>query len=154
MLFQRRNRPGVDKAKRSFSLPGRLAIEIEPSLSAQLRLAALARGQTPEALAADLLTQGLEQEISRAQAEVVLNRLTLREQQVARRAALGCTNSQIAQLLVISPETVKSHIRHILAKLGLHSKTELRMLLYELSGSRSADPAGQAAFLPPDNSPK
>ena len=42
---------------------------------------------------------------------------------------LGYTNRQIAARLVISVETVKSHIRNILYKFNLHSKRELGLLL-------------------------
>jgi DNA-binding CsgD family transcriptional regulator len=63
----------------------------------------------------------------RADPARVLEQLTPREREIAIRAAQGYTNKQIADDLVISPETVKSHMRSILIKLGLHSKTELRV---------------------------
>jgi len=57
--------------------------------------------------------------------------LSPREQQVAALASMGLTNRQIARRLVISPETVKSHMRNILRKFGLHSKVELQQALEE-----------------------
>jgi DNA-binding NarL/FixJ family response regulator len=50
--------------------------------------------------------------------------LSLREQQVLEQLARGSTNREIAATLVISEETVKSHVSNILAKLGLENRTQ------------------------------
>jgi DNA-binding NarL/FixJ family response regulator len=50
--------------------------------------------------------------------------LTERETQVLRHLALGKTNKEIAQTLFIGEQTVKSHVRHILGKLGVSSRTQ------------------------------
>src|SRR5512141_3226304 len=55
--------------------------------------------------------------------------LTPRERQVTVLASRGYTNGQIASRLFISVQTVKSHLRHILPKYGVHSKAELRKQL-------------------------
>jgi DNA-binding NarL/FixJ family response regulator len=112
---------------------GRLTLKADPDLSAQLRVAARVRGQTPEALANDLLAQGLTRESLRAQAEATLAALTPREQQIARLTTRGHTNQQIAETLVISPETVKTHVRHVLEKFGVRSKAELQLRLLDLN---------------------
>ena len=41
-------------------------------------------------------------------------------------ACLNYTNQQIAERLMISQHTVKSHVRKVLYKLNLNSKSELR----------------------------
>lgn len=51
--------------------------------------------------------------------------LTEREREVMRLIAEGRSNQEIADLLVLSVSTVQTHSSHILAKLGLHSRTEL-----------------------------
>ena len=51
--------------------------------------------------------------------------LTETEQRVARMAAERMTNPQIAEAMFISRRTVGSHISHLLAKLGMASRTEL-----------------------------
>jgi len=51
--------------------------------------------------------------------------LTGRELDVVRLVAQGCSNHQIAQALVISDKTVKTHISHILSKLQLEDRTQL-----------------------------
>lgn len=55
--------------------------------------------------------------------------LTPREQQVAALACLGYTNEAIAHRLVISVNTVRSHMRRVLEKYGVASKAELRVAL-------------------------
>jgi RNA polymerase sigma factor (sigma-70 family) len=107
----------------------RLMIDLDSELLARLRRTAQAQDQPTEQLATLLLARGLEQEALRARIEVALETLTPREREVALLASRGLTNRQIASTLVISPETVKTHIRHGLAKFGLSSKFELRLLL-------------------------
>jgi NarL family two-component system response regulator LiaR len=51
--------------------------------------------------------------------------LTTRELEVIRLVARGRTNQEIAQILVISEKTVKSHVSSILSKLNLDDRTQL-----------------------------
>jgi two-component system nitrate/nitrite response regulator NarL len=134
-LFMRRGKaaqPARPAREDAASANGRLVFEVDPELSAELRLAARAHDKPPEALVNDLLTRGLEREARRAQAEAALALLTPREQEIAWLTARGHTNHQIAKALVISSETVKTHIRHVLDKFGVRSKTDLRLLLLDL----------------------
>ena len=50
--------------------------------------------------------------------------LTGREIEVLELVAKGNTSRRIGELLFISENTVKNHIRNILDKLGLHSRSE------------------------------
>ena len=50
--------------------------------------------------------------------------LTPREMDVLRLLAQGCSNKEIARTLQLVEETVKFHVRHILAKLGVQSRTQ------------------------------
>ena len=54
-----------------------------------------------------------------------LNALTEREQEVLAYLAEGSSNAEIAEALTISPKTVARHRENIMAKLNLHSRTEL-----------------------------
>lgn len=50
--------------------------------------------------------------------------LTRRELEVVGMLAEGETNARIAQRLVVSEDTVKSHVKHILRKLGVHNRSQ------------------------------
>jgi len=50
--------------------------------------------------------------------------LTERERDILRYIAQGMSNKEIGLALSISPHTVKAHLRHILDKLGLRSRTQ------------------------------
>jgi NarL family two-component system response regulator LiaR len=54
-----------------------------------------------------------------------LQDLTSRELDIVRLVAQGRSNHQIAQNLVISEKTVKTHVSHILGKLDLADRTQL-----------------------------
>lgn len=58
------------------------------------------------------------------QAEPLSEPLTPREVEVLRFLARGQTNRQISRQLVVSPATVKVHVEHILAKLGVSDRTQ------------------------------
>lgn len=55
--------------------------------------------------------------------------LSPREKQVAALTCMERTNYEIAEQMVISPNTVKTHMRRILDKCGVNSKAELRKVL-------------------------
>ena len=50
--------------------------------------------------------------------------LTSREQEILEHISNGMSNKRIAQALSISEGTVKVHVKHLLKKLNLHSRTE------------------------------
>lgn len=54
--------------------------------------------------------------------------LTKRERTVLALLVEGLNNSEIAERLVVSPSTIKSHVSHILAKLDVSSRTEAAAL--------------------------
>ncbi len=58
------------------------------------------------------------------QASVTNEELTGREMEVLNQLARGQSNKEIARRLQVTEDTVKTHVRHILAKLGAQSRTQ------------------------------
>ncbi|MET7279658.1 response regulator transcription factor [Kribbella sp. NPDC005582] len=61
-----------------------------------------------------------------------LKELTPREREVAIEVAEGLSNAEIAGKLGLSESTVKVHITHIMAKLGLSNRTKLALLVHDI----------------------
>jgi len=71
--------------------------------------------------------------------------LTARERQVLELLAEGLTNRAIAAELVLSPETVATHVENILAKLGFSSRSQIAAWLSE-QRSRSQETEALLGF--------
>jgi DNA-binding NarL/FixJ family response regulator len=56
--------------------------------------------------------------------------LTPREREVASLLVAGLSNKEIASTLVIEPETVRTHVYHITAKLKVANRTAAAVRLY------------------------
>jgi DNA-binding NarL/FixJ family response regulator len=91
-----------DDVTKAIRLAARGQVHLDPRAAA--RLMRELRPHTPEHAEADALTP--------------------REQEVLRLLARGLSNSEIAQALVVSDKTAKSHVSSILSKLGLASRTQ------------------------------
>ena len=64
--------------------------------------------------------------------------LTDREQQVLALVATGLSNDEIAQQLVVSPHTAKTHVKRAMVKLGAHDRAQLVVIAYETGLVRPA----------------
>jgi DNA-binding NarL/FixJ family response regulator len=90
-----------------------------------------------EALLAPTVTRRLIGEFARlrpnaaAPSPAGLAALTPRETQVLRLVAEGLSNPEIAARLVVTEETVKTHVSRVLSKLGLRDRTQAVVTAYE-----------------------
>jgi DNA-binding NarL/FixJ family response regulator len=69
--------------------------------------------------------------LSRPAPSKKLDELSDRERDVFRLIALGHSNAEIGQELFISETTVKTHVTHILSKLGLRDRVQAVVLAYQ-----------------------
>jgi ATP/maltotriose-dependent transcriptional regulator MalT len=108
--------------------PSRVYLQDE-ELIAVIRDVARQQRRAEEEVIADFTKVGLKQFLTQNEMESRWASLSHREQQVVALICLGYRNYEIAQTLVIAPETVKTHLQRIFDKFHLRSSKELRLAL-------------------------
>jgi len=99
-------------------------------------VAAVRLVRTGDALLAPAITRRLVERFARRDTGTPgiprnLRTLTARELEVLRLLAEGLNNAELADRLTVSEATVKTHVAHILAKLGLRDRVQAVVLAYQ-----------------------
>ena len=123
------------RALRAWLRPKR-SFDLDVDALETLRAIAEIERTTPQAVAGHLLEDALRRHELRLSGMSLWQSLTPREQEVTALLCLQYTNREIALRLHISPETVKTHVAHILIKLGLPNRGALREVLSGLDFSQ------------------
>ncbi|MBI3665603.1 MAG: response regulator transcription factor [Acidobacteria bacterium] len=97
-----------------------------------------------------LVTRTLQQALAAAGIDAVL---TSREREILGLVRMGHTNRQIAELLFISPETVKWHMRKVFSKIGVRDRLEATLYARENNIFPRQDRA-ERSLLTPARSPR
>ena len=101
----------------------------DQELVAVIRDVAKQQSRAEADVMADLTKIGLNQFLNQNEMESRWAALSHREQQVVALICMGYRNHEIAQTLVIAPETVKTHLQRVFDKFNLRSRKELRLAL-------------------------
>jgi DNA-binding NarL/FixJ family response regulator len=116
-----------------------------------LAVKALARGdaQLSPSLTRRLLSELAARPEPSAPDSALLEELTAREREVVVLVALGLSNDEIAERLVVSRTTAKTHVSRVMLKLGARTRAKLVVFGYEtgLVVPRTVVPAGQPLTL-------
>lgn len=128
------------------SEPPRIVAAIEAGARAWIRkdesiehllrvLRGVAQGETwlPPAETGNVLSLLLSQRDGREERDRMLALLTARERQVLACLADGANRNQVAGQLNLTPNTVRTHLQNIMAKLGVHSTLEAVALTHAWS---------------------
>jgi DNA-binding CsgD family transcriptional regulator len=101
----------------------------DDDLIASVREVARRERRSEEEVYDDFARAGRDHFARQDNLEARWNSLTPREQEVAALTCLGNRNYEIAGILGIAPETVKTHLQSIFRKFDLRSTKELRLAL-------------------------
>ncbi len=120
MQYLSRKKDGMDEA--------RVFLQDE-ELIATIKEVAKRESRTEEEIVAEFTKVGLNQFLTQNELDTRWSSLSQREQQVIALICLGHRNYEIADILGIAPETVKTHLQRIFDKFHLRSSRELRLSL-------------------------
>lgn len=79
--------------------------------------------------------------------------LTAREREILRMVGRGHSNGEVADRLGLSVETVKSHVRRVLGKLGARNRCHAVALAYEYGVFTPGGPTTTGDDPPADDAP-
>jgi len=142
MSFWKRLRPGGRRAA-----PSTEVVIADPEIQSVLEELAEQEGRSAQQIAADLLRYALSARYAAQEYLRRWQRLSRREQQVVALLCLGYSYREVAEQLIVSYDTVKTHARNALNKLELQNLSEMRQALADWDFS-AWQPASTVPSLP------
>jgi DNA-binding CsgD family transcriptional regulator len=109
--------------------PGRRAYDYDERLIFTLKNAALQQGRTPEEILHDAVKLGDERALQQKRLVELWDTLSAREQEVTSLICLQYNRNQIAEVLGVTPGTVRTHMESIYKKFNVHTAKHLATLL-------------------------
>jgi DNA-binding NarL/FixJ family response regulator len=101
-------------------------------LVAGIRIVAAGEALLAPSVTRRLIDQFAQRPVAKPSDARVLDEITEREREVLELVAHGLSNAEIAQLLVLSEGTVKTHIKRIFMKLNVHDRTQAVIFAYDV----------------------
>jgi NarL family two-component system response regulator LiaR len=130
-------------------LPKSIELEVLPRV---LRGVRAGEAAIPRALGARLLEEAIGPgNPDRSGLRPVRSSLTQREWEVVDLLVDGATTAEIAERLGVGPATVRTHVKHILGKLGAHSREEAIRRIERLRRDHRATPSVRPLTKPPQS---
>lgn len=130
MVLARDDGPGLERCSADLEALGFVLFAAEMSRAAAVAYAAT--GLRARVVAAERRAEGLAERCEGASTPllsaapgIATDLLTSRERDIARLAASGVSNAEIAQRLGLSVRTVETHLQRAYSKLGIHGRAEL-----------------------------
>ncbi|MDP9182552.1 MAG: response regulator transcription factor [Actinomycetota bacterium] len=110
-------------------VPGQIADAVQQVAAGEMRL--------PATLTVEVLQELYRLRARALDAEVVLAQLSDREREVLNELGEGRGRAEMGRALGLSPNTVRTHVQHLLRKLSLHSQQEAAAFARELEAARA-----------------
>ena len=111
---------------------GFLLKDVEPDeVRAAVRVVADGEALLSPSVTRRLISEFVSRPTHKRDAPAELHELTEREREVLILVAAGLTNAEIADRLVITPATAKTHVSRILMKLNARDRAQLVVIAYE-----------------------
>jgi DNA-binding NarL/FixJ family response regulator len=109
-------------------------------LVAAIRVVAAGDGMLSPAVTRRVIEAFAAQHSPPLEAVNALRTLTTRETEVLQLIARGLSNHEIAQALIFSDATAKTHVSHVLSKLGLRDRVQAVIFAYECGLAQPRSP--------------
>jgi DNA-binding NarL/FixJ family response regulator len=111
---------------------GFLLKDVEPDgLRAAVRVVAAGESLLSPSVTRRLISEFVSRPTHKREPPPELHELTEREREVLILVATGLTNAEIAERLIITPATAKTHVSRILMKLNARDRAQLVVIAYE-----------------------